>query len=136
MEKLNTIQKRNKLNDVYRMDAPGAGGASHRYEIVKAGAERVFIKTPTLGYDSFKSEDIVGDIVFQHGPRAEESSVHGVLDTDLLEIVRDRLKAFNQGEYATRENALAITHIEEALMWMNKRVEDRAERGVLGTTQK
>ena len=62
--------------------------------------------------------------------------MHGVLDTDLLEIVRDRLKAFNQGEYATRENALAITHIEEALLWMNKRVEDRAERGVLGTTQK
>lgn len=25
---------------------------------------------------------------------------------------------------------------EEALLWMNKRVEDRAERGVLGTTQK
>lgn len=136
MEKLNTIQKRNKLNDVYKIDAPGAGGASHQYVIVKAGAERVFVKTPTFGYDSFKSEDIVGEIVFQHGPRAEENSVHGVLDTDLLEIVRDRLKAFNQGEYATRENTLAITHIEEALLWMNKRVEDRAERGVLGTTQK
>jgi hypothetical protein len=58
----------------------------------------------------------------------------GVLDVDLLEIVRDRLKAFQTGDYATRENACAITHIEEALMWMNKRVEDRAERGVLGTT--
>ena len=29
-----------------------------------------------------------------------------------------------------------LTHIEEALMWMNKRVEDRAERGVLGTNAK
>ena len=133
MEKLNTIQKRNKLNDVYRMDAPGAGGASHNYMIVKEGAKR---SDRCAGYLDFDTDDIVGTINFQHGPRVEESSVHGVLDTDLLEIVRDRLKAFNQGEYATRENALAITHIEEALLWMNKRVEDRAERGVLGTTQK
>lgn len=133
MEKLNTIQKRNKLNDVYRMDAPGTGGACHAYVIVKEGAKPCDL---CAGFLDFRAEDILGSIAFQHGPRAEESSVHGVLDTDLLEIVRDRLKAFNQGEYATRENALAITHIEEALLWMNKRVEDRAERGVLGTTQK
>ena len=135
MEKLNTIQKRNKLNDVYRMDAPGAGGASHQYVIVKAEAERVFVKTPTFGYDSFKSEDIVAEIFFQHGPRAEENSVHGVLDTDLLEIVRDRLKAFNQGEYATRENACAITKIEEALLWLRKRTMGRENRGVEGTNK-
>ena len=30
----------------------------------------------------------------------------------------------------------SLTHIEEALMWMNKRAEDRAERGVLGTMNK
>ncbi|MBQ9779037.1 MAG: ABC transporter ATPase [Clostridia bacterium] len=124
MEKLNTIQKRNNLNEVYKVDAPGAGGASHRYVIVKAGAK--------LNCE----EDVVGEICFQHGPRKEFESQHGVLDSDLLEIVRDRLKAFNQGPYATRENACAITHIEEALMWMNKRAEDRAERGVLGTMQK
>lgn len=55
---------------------------------------------------------------------------------NLLEIVRDRLTAFNKGEFATRENACAITHIEEALMWMAKRADDRAERGVLGTYNK
>ena len=36
----------------------------------------------------------------------------------------------------TRETACALTHIEEALMWLNKRVEDRIERGVLGTYNK
>lgn len=81
-------------------------------------------------------EDIVGHIVFQHGPRKLSASTDGVLDSDLLEIVLDRLKEFNKGEFATRENAIAITHIEEALLWMNKRVEDRAERGVLGTLEK
>ena len=133
MEKLSTIQKRNNLNEVYKVDAPGAGGASHRYVIVKAGAQP---SDKAAGYLDFEVEDVVGEICFQHGPRNEFESRHGVLDSDLLEIVRDRLKAFNQGPYATRENACAITHIEEALMWMNKRAEDRAERGVLGTMQK
>lgn len=63
-------------------------------------------------------------------------AVHGVLDTDLIEIVRDRLTAFQAGPYACRENACALTHIEEALLWMNKRVEDRITRGVLGTYEK
>jgi len=65
-----------------------------------------------------------------------EDSVHGILDTDLLEIVRHRLSCFQKGEYSTRENAIALTHIEEALLWMNKRVEDRIEKNVLGTNNK
>ncbi len=132
-DQLNTIQKRNRLNDVYRVDAPGVGGASHTYVIVKSGALPICNEKGTL---DFEEADVVGEIVFQHGPRNVPGSVHGVLDTDLLEIVRDRLVAFNKGEFATRENAVAITKIEEALLWMNKRVEDRAERGVLGTTNK
>ena len=133
MEKLSTIQKRNNLNEIYRMDAPGVGGACHRYVVVKVGAQ---LSEKVAGYRDFEEHDVVGEICFQHGPRKEFESMHGVLDGDLLEIVRDRLKAFNQGAYATRENACAITHIEEALMWLNKRAEDRAERGVLGTAQK
>lgn len=121
-EKLSTIQKRNNLNEVYRVDEPGPGGACHEYTI----------KIP-LGHGRGYMEDT---FVFQKGPRNEFDAQHGVLDTDLLEIVRDRLTAFQAGEYACRENALALTHIEEALLWMNKRVEDRAERNVLGTYQK
>ena len=37
---------------------------------------------------------------------------------------------------SSRENACALTHIEEALMWMNRRVEDRIERNVLGKNEK
>ena len=72
----------------------------------------------------------------QCGPRKEKDSLHGVIDTDLLEIVRDRLKAFQAGPFSSRENACALTHIEEALMWMNRRVEDRIERNVLGKNEK
>lgn len=132
MEKLSTIQKRNNLNEVFKGDDAGAGGASHFYLVVKAGAATVMED----GTVRMSPNDIVAEIQFQHGPRLEEGSISGVLDSDLLEMVRDRLKDFNKGEYATRENACAITHIEEALMWLNKRAEDRAERGVLGTSKK
>lgn len=120
MEKLSTMQKRNKLNDVYRKGDIGPGGAYHEYSIATAEDET----------------RIVGNLNFQKGARQDENAIQGVLDADLLEIVRDRLKCFQQGEFSTRENACALTHIEEALMWMNKRVEDRAERNVLGTYNK
>jgi hypothetical protein len=118
--KLSTIQKNNNLNVIHPAGEPGPGGAYHSYIVFRADND----------------EEVTGIVQFQNGPRLAPDSKPGVLDTDLLEIVRDRLKSFQAGDYACRENACALTHIEEALMWMNKRVEDRAERGVLGTTQK
>jgi hypothetical protein len=124
MDKLLTIQKREKLNNVYIADEKGNGGAHHKYMICDANTE-----VPDGGIVSC-------EIQFQNGARKLPDSIHGVLDTDLLEIVRHRLSCFQQGPFATRENAIALTHIEEALLWMNKRVEDRIERGVLGTNNK
>ena len=125
---LKTIQKREKLNNVFALDEKGNGGANHQYSIV----------SNEFNNDSYFNKEYLFETIiqFQNGARKEKGSIHGVLDTDLLEIVRDRLIGFQQGEFATRENACAITHIEEALMWMNKRVEDRLDRGVLGTNQK
>ena len=120
MEKLSTIQKRENLNDVFICDEAGNGGANHKYLISSAD----------------ESADVYAVIQFQNGARKLPESIHGVLDTDLLEIVRHRLQAFQKGQFATRENAVALTHIEEALLWMNKRVEDRIERNVLGTNNK
>lgn len=121
MDKLSTIQKRENLNTVYRVGEPGPGGAYHDYDIYPAGCN------PNT------SEVAMACIEFQKGPRKDPESRHGVLDVDLLEIVRDRLTAFQNGPFATRENEIALRHIEEALMWMNRRVEDRIERNVLGT---
>lgn len=128
MRKLSTIQKREKLNDVYAADEIGPGGANHRYIICKEGE--------TCWCDGSNFIGVVAEILLQRGPRKEEGSQHGVIDSDLLEIVRDRLKSFQEGPFATRENACALTHIEEALMWLNRRVEDRIERNVLGTNNK
>ena len=121
-QKLSTIQKRNNLNEVWREGEPGPGGAYHHYTVFH-------------GLDPARDETKT-EIKFQKGPRNTMDSTGGVLDVDLLEIVRDRLAHFQKGEFACRENACALTHIEEALMWMNKRVEDRAERNVLGTYNK
>lgn len=127
MEKLNTIQKRNKLDEVYRAGDIGPGGAYHDYMI----EQKIPVDVPGLLGESHYT-----NIPFQRGARKDPDSQHGVLDVDLLEIVRDRLMCFQKGDYACRENELALMHIEEALLWMNKRVEDRAERGVLGTEEK
>lgn len=119
MEKLSTIQKRGNLNEVHRIGEKGPGGAHHEYMIVSA-----------------EGQHILEHIQFQNGPRNEQGSSEGILDCDLLEIVRDRLTAFQLGDMGCRENNLALHHIEEALMWMNRRVEDRIDRGVLGTMEK
>ncbi|MGJ8716682.1 Acb2/Tad1 domain-containing protein [Clostridium botulinum] len=119
MYKLNTIQKRENLNNVYPHDEEGNGGANHAYLITTADKAQT-----------------VGCIQFQNGARKEEGSVPGVANEDLLEIVRHRLQCFQAGPYSSRENACALTHIEEALMWLNRRVEDRIERNVLGTKNK
>ena len=120
MRELSTIQKREKLNIVFAIDKRGNGNANHRYVITSNSLEN----------------DTLATIQFQDGPRNIEGSVAGVIDTDLLEIVRDRLRGFQSGEFSSRENACALTHIEEALMWLNRRVEDRIERSVLGTNNK
>ena len=45
------------------------------------------------------------------------------------------MECFQRSEYACRENAIAITKLEEALLWLRKRTEARVERGVEGTSK-
>jgi hypothetical protein len=123
MEKLETVQTQGKLNEVYRVGEEGPGGAYHTYAIVKIDPEE-------------GENPIIATVKFQKGPRSEKTSRHGILDHELVEIVRDRLKAFQKGEYATEENRIALFLLEEALKWMNKRVENRIKRGVFGTKKK
>ena len=118
--KLETIQEHEKLNTVYAIDEPGVGGANHLYRIEANNSEN--------------GEYCL--IQFQQGARKEPDSIHGIIDTDLLEIVRDRLTAFQAGVFACKHNADALEHVELALKALNKRVEDRISRNVLGTEKK
>jgi hypothetical protein len=122
---INTIQKREKLNQIRTYGDIGNGGAYHKYEIY----------SEVVTEDDSKKQ-LSEFICFQNGPRLSVDSRQGILDSDLLEIVRHRLKCFQEGNFSCIENENALRHIEEALLWMNKRVEDRIERNVLGTNNK
>lgn len=105
------------LNDsiaIYADDRDAnAGGASHEYECF-IGAEQV------------------ANIQFQHGARHEPTSTAGITEAVLLSILIDRLRDFQAGPFACRENAIQITHLEETLHWTRARADARAKRGVLG----
>lgn len=76
--------------------------------------------------------DILCDIHFQEGP-IKECGVNGVCNEDLINMVIDRLEHFQNSDFKCRENALAITALEEALLWLRKRTMGREQRGVEGT---
>lgn len=70
---------------------------------------------------------------FQKGP-IKEYGPNGIHHEDLIAIVIDRLESFQESEYSCRENALAITKLEEALHWLRHRTNKREKRGVEGTS--
>jgi len=74
----------------------------------------------------------LAEIHFQEGP-IKECGVNGVCNEDLIAMVITRLEHFQKSEFACRENALAITKLEESLLWLRKRTMGRERRGVEGT---
>ena len=77
---------------------------------------------------------LVCKIHFQEGP-VHECGSNGVGNEDLINMVVERLECFQKSEFACRENAIAITKLEEALLWLRKRTEGRVQRGVEGTSK-
>lgn len=55
----------------------------------------------------------------------------GTTNEAVLEVLIDRLKYLN-GKFPCRENAIVLTHLETALLWLEKRTNDRKKRGVEG----
>lgn len=79
--------------------------------------------------------EILSEVNFQKGP-IKESGVNGVCNEDLIAMVICRLEHFNKSEFSCRENAMAITKLEEGLLWLRKRTMGREQRGVEGTHTK
>jgi len=115
----NGMNLTNKMLQLRATGEPTFGGAYHSYEVLiidKAGLEE---------------PKVICTVNFQNGPIAE-AGVNGVTQEILLAIVIDRLAAFQAGNFACRENAVALTHIETALLWLEKRTRDRIRRNVEG----
>ncbi len=111
------VNECNEAIDINVMDEPGAGGACHDYVVVTNP------KGPNT--DTMR-------LTFQNGP-IKEVGTNGLTQEVLLAIVVDRLRSFQSGPYACRENALALTKIEEAVHWLHSRTRARVARGVEGT---
>ncbi len=123
-----TDHKLNGLNealDIQVTDEPGAGGANHCYIITVD--ERKHLLPPGVTIHQL--------INFQNGP-IQEAGINGISQEALVAICIDRLRSFQAGPYACRENAIALTKLEESMMWMKKRTQDRLTRGVEGTSTK
>lgn len=140
-----TDHKLNRLNeaiDITVLDQPGPGGANHAYRIdvtTDASDPAKIIRTSEV-------------IHFQNGPIGEKG-VNGISNEALLAILIDRVRGFQygrkyqagtdsptiesfdewvRGKFACRDNAIALTLLEDALMRLQKRTRDRLTRGVEG----
>lgn len=103
------------------MDAPDkekGGGANHQYDI-------------GIATEGGSKWDVHCQVHFQHGP-VKDCGVNGITNEALMAIVIDRLRSFQRGPFACRENALALTNLEQSMMWLHKRTLDRVRRGVEG----
>ena len=59
---------------------------------------------------------------------------NGTTLEEILRVSIERLQDLN-GRFACCENSIAITKMQEALMWLNARTVDRKKRGVEGKHQ-
>jgi len=55
-----------------------------------------------------------------------EATLEGVPDLVMLENVATRLRGEQAGAYKCKANACALTHIEEAIMWLRQTPQERA----------
>lgn len=125
----------NEAISIRATDQPGPGGANHSYTIDWGKPDPV----TNLGFGQ--------KILFQNGP-IKEAGVNGISNEALLAIVIDRLRGFQYqrteldefknvpGPFACRENAIALTHLEDAMHWLKHRTLDRIARGVEGESKK
>lgn len=108
------------------LDEPGQGGACHAYRV--GGFNTASNTFETEIYDEV-------EILFQNGP-IKDVGVNGVTHEALLAILIDRMRSFQAGPYANRDNAIALTEMENALMRLQRRTRERIKRGVEGTHAK
>lgn len=76
------------------------------------------------------------DIVWQNGPLGRDGDrvePNGAFVENVVDAAIKRIQFYQNSKFACRENAIALTHLETAALWLNKRTQDREERKVEGT---
>lgn len=75
-------------------------------------------------------------IDWQDGPLGrgdERREPNGAFVEGVIQAAVDRLEYYQRSPFSCRENALAITKLQEALHWLQARTEAREAAGIEGT---
>lgn len=103
-----------------------------------------FVETGAMDYKWFEKEIRPTNFVYvrhdvnslsftiQNGP-IKEKGVNGCQVDTIIEAAKIMIEGLNK-QFPCRENALAITKLDEALHWLEHRKRDREARGVEGTS--
>ena len=100
-------------------------GGAHRYEMVNS-----------LGFNNGEAQYDSSTQLIQFVQKNEDGTITpGLQSEQLLIALIDRHKKLNN-KFPSREGSLAITKMEEALHWLEARVRERVNRGVMGQLKK
>ena len=78
-------------------------------------------------------------IDWQNGPLGrgdDRKEPNGAFVEGVIAAAVQRIEYYQASKFKSRENAIALTHLETALLWLGKRTADREARAVEGTHQK
>jgi hypothetical protein len=99
---------------------------------------KVLVEGHKYELSNFENKDEQGQTLqfIQKEPVNEGSTelktiADGTTNEELIEMLLDRMN-YLQSKFPCRENAIAITKLDEALLWLNKRTSDRVKRNVEG----
>lgn len=104
----------------------------HRYALANFESERIEgrgndnVVHQTIQFLHREAINSAGDSI---------TKADGTTNEEVLEALIDRMNFLNQ-KLPSRESAIVITKLEEALLWLNRRTANRKARGVEGTYNK
>lgn len=95
----------------------------------------------TYELSNFENKETSQTLQFIHKEPKEEGSselvtiADGTTNEEIMAMLIDRME-FLQSKFPCKENACCITHLQEGLMWLEKRTSDRIKRNVEGRHEK
>ncbi len=97
---------------------------------------KVLIEGHKYELDGFEDKNNTQNIQFiqkeKDGKSNELITINdGTTNEEVLEMLINRME-YLQGRFPCKENAIVITNLQESLMWLNKRTQDRIKRNVEG----
>ena len=100
---------------------------------------KVLVEGHTYEVPNFEKPEEAGQVIqfINKAPKEPGSTelvtvCDGTTNEALIEVLLNRLNYLN-AKFPCRENSVAITKLDEALLWLNKRTADRLKRGVEGS---